>query len=80
MRKIIKLTERDLSRIVKRVIKEQVEDSFHDDTEQVMIQIMGILSPVYKKYGTEGVVTVLTDIIGTIEDVGDESFMDTEDY
>ena len=76
-----KLSESDLMRIVKRVINEESnEDSFHDDTESVHIQIMNILRPIYKTYGMEGVVSVLTDILGTIEDVGDESFMGPEDY
>ena len=75
--KKIRLTEKELTNIIKRVIN---EDSFHDDTESVHIQIMDILQPVYKTYGTEGVVRVLTDIIDTIGDIGDEAFMGTEDY
>ncbi len=81
MKKIVRLTESDLTRIVKRVINEEINiDSFHDDTEPVSIEIMNILRPIYKTYGTEGVVLVLTNILGTIEDVGDESFMGPEDY
>jgi len=37
--------------------------------------IMSMLKPIYKEYGSEGVVTFLTDIIGTINDIGDEAFM-----
>jgi hypothetical protein len=81
MKKVIRLTEKDLTRIVKRVINEESnEDSFHDDTESVHIQIMNILRPIYKTYGMEGAVSVLTNILGTIEDIGDESFMGPEDY
>ena len=79
--KKIRLTEKELTNIIKRVINEERdEDSFHDDTESVHIQIMDILQPVYKTYGTEGVVRVLTDIIDTIGDIGDEAFMGPEDY
>ena len=87
MKKIIKLNERDLTRIIKRVINEQGDgDSFfdsnlfHDDTESVIPQIMNILSPVYEKHGTEGVLSVLSGIIGTIDDIGDEAFMGSENY
>jgi hypothetical protein len=79
--KKIRLTEKELTNIIKKVISEQVDDdSFVDDTESVSNEIMDILTPVYYKYGTEGVVKVLNDIIGTIEDIGDESFMGPEDY
>lgn len=79
--KKIRLTEKELTNIIKKVISEQVDDdSFVDDTESVSDEIMDILTPVYYKYGTEGVVKVLNDIIGTIEDIGDESFMGPEDY
>ena len=80
MKKIIKLTESDLMRIVKRVINEQRNEvSFNDDTESVLIQIMDILKPIYKTYGMEGVTSVLTDILGTIGDIGDEAFMGPDD-
>jgi hypothetical protein len=79
--KKIRLTETELTNIVKRVINEERDEaSFNDDTESVSNKIMDILTPVYYKYGTEGVVRVLNDIIGTIEDIGDESFMGPEDY
>ena len=79
--KKIRLTETELTNIVKRVINEERDEaSFNDDTESVSNEIMDILTPVYYKYGTEGVVRVLNDIIGTIEDIGDESFMGPEDY
>ena len=78
---VVRLTEKELTNIIKKVISEQVDDdSFVDDTESVSNEIMDILTPVYYKYGTEGVVRVLNDIIGTIEDIGDESFMGPEDY
>lgn len=79
--KKIRLTEKELTNIVKRVINEERDEaSFNDDTESVSNEIMDILTPVYYKYGTEGVVRVLNDIIGTIQDIGDESFMGPEDY
>ena len=78
---VVRLTEKELTNIIKKVISEQVDDdSFVDDTESVSNEIMDILTPVYYKYGTEGVVRVLNDIIGTIGDIGDESFMGPEDY
>ena len=39
-----------------------------------------MLKPIYKKYGLEGVVSFLTEMIGTINDIGDEAFMGPEDY
>ena len=78
---VVRLTEKELTNIIKKVISEQVDDdSFVDDIESVSNEIMDILTPVYYKYGTEGVVKVLNDIIGTIGDIGDESFMGPEDY
>jgi hypothetical protein len=76
MKKVIRLTEKDLTRLVKRVIKEQRdEESFADSTDSMITPIMRMLKPIYKEYGSEGVVTFLTDIIGTINDIGDEAFM-----
>jgi hypothetical protein len=57
----------------------EMEASFADDTDLMVEPIMRMLKPVYEKYGSEGVVTFLTDIIGTINDIGDEAFMGPED-
>ncbi len=83
MKKIIRLTEKDLTRLVKRVIKEKEGldiDDYADDTDSITIPIMRMLKPIHKKYGSEGVVDFLTGIIRDIEDVGDELFMGPEDY
>ena len=81
MKKIVRLTESDLTRIVKRVINEEIDfDSFNDDTEPILIEIMNSLRPIYKTYGIEGVITLLDDISYLIKDIGDESFMGPEDY
>ena len=81
MKKVIRLTEKDLTRLVKRVIKEQRnEESFYDSTNSMIPPIMSILKPIYSEYGSEGVVSFLTDIIGIINDIGDEAFMGPEDY
>jgi hypothetical protein len=55
-------------------------DDYADDTDLMIEPIMRMLKPIYKKYGSEGVVEFLTDIIRDIEDVGDELFMGPEDY
>jgi hypothetical protein len=64
---------------VKSFLKEEsdfeMEASFADDTNSMVPSIMRMLKPIYKEYGSEGVVTFLTDIIGTINDIGDEAFM-----
>jgi len=66
---------------VKSFIKEQRdEESFADSTDSMITPIMRMLKPIYKEYGSEGVVSFLTDIIGTINDIGDEAFMGPEDY
>ncbi len=81
MKKIVRLTESDLTRLVKRVIKEQRdEDSYADSIDSIITPIFRMLKPIYKKYGLEGVVSFLTEMIGTINDIGDEAFMGPEDY
>ena len=83
MKKVIRLTESDLIRLVKRIINEREGldiDDYADDTDSITAPIMHMLKPIYEKYGSEGVVTFLTDIIGIIGDVGDEAFMGPEEY
>jgi hypothetical protein len=89
MKKIVKLTESDLTRIVKRTIMEMDEDEpiysqkpFTDEegNDILIPQIMNMLKPIYEVSGTEGVVFFLSDLIDNIEDLGDESFMGPEDY
>ncbi len=81
MKKIVRLTESDLTRLVKRVIKEQRdEDSYADSIDSIITPIFRMLKPIYKEYGLEGVVSFLTEMIGTINDIGDEAFMGPEDY
>jgi hypothetical protein len=55
-------------------------DDYADDTDLMIEPIMRMLKPIYKKYGSEGVVEFLSGIIGTINDIGDEAFMGPEDY
>jgi hypothetical protein len=55
-------------------------DDYADDTDSITIPIMRMLKPIYEKYGSEGVVDFLTDIIRDIDDVGDELFMGPDDY
>lgn len=78
MKKIIKLTESDLSRIVKRVIKENEEDmghnfSIYDDIESELMEIPN-----------DEAVEYLTGIIKhcekLIEKVGEEDYDDEDEY
>jgi hypothetical protein len=78
MKKIIRLTESDLTRIVKRTINETNRDEPMDI--DLTPKIMNMLKPLYEESGTEGVVLFLIDLIETIEDIGDEAFMGPEDY
>jgi hypothetical protein len=89
MKKIIKLTESDLTRIVKRTIMEMDEDEpiyaqkpFTDEegNDILIPQIMDMLKPIYEESGTEGVVFFLSDLIDNIEDLGDEAFMGPKNY
>ena len=89
MKKIIKLTESDLTRIVKRTIMEMDEDEpiyaqkpFTDEegNDILIPQIMDMLKPIYEVSGTEGVVLFLSDLIYNIEDLGDEAFMGPKNY
>jgi len=77
MKKVIRLTESDLTRIVRRVIKESGTEPMDIDLTP---KIMNMLKPLYEESGTEGVVLFLIDLIETIEDIGDEAFMGPEDY
>ena len=75
--------ESDIVRLTKRIINEREGldiDDYADDTDSITAPIMHMLKPIYEKYGSEGVVTFLTDIIGIIGDVGDEAFMGPEEY
>jgi hypothetical protein len=78
MKKIIRLTESDLTRIVKRTINETNRDEPMDI--DLTPKIMNMLKPLYEESGAEGVVLFLIDLIETIEDIGDEAFMGPEDY
>ena len=78
MKKVIKLTESDLTRIVKRTINEINRDEPMDI--DLTPKIMDMLKPLYEESGVEGVVLFLIDLIETIEDIGDEAFMGPEDY
>ncbi len=78
MKKVIRLTESDLTRIVKRTINETNRDEPMDI--DLTPKIMNMLKPLYEESGTEGVVLFLIDLIETIEDIGDEAFMGPEDY
>jgi hypothetical protein len=75
MKKVIKLTENDLSRIVKRVINEKYvdlpyedDDDMYDiyeaDTRKITDSIMGLLKPYYEKHGFDITETLLDDIMG----------------
>jgi hypothetical protein len=78
VKKVIRLTESDLTRIVKRTINETNRDEPMDI--DLTPKIMNMLKPLYEESGTEGVVLFLIDLIETIEDIGDEAFMGPEDY
>jgi hypothetical protein len=78
MKKVIRLTESDLTRIVKRVVNETNRDEPMDI--DLTPKIMDMLKPLYEESGTEGVVLFLIDLIETIEDIGDEAFMGPENY
>ena len=87
MKKIIKLTESDLTRIVKRVVKENEEkvdytddDTFHEDSELLMIEVIDKIKPFYLKYGLEDTKFFLESILNGIHDVGDEYFGEEENF
>jgi hypothetical protein len=74
MKKIIRLTENDLSRIVKRVINEQYDedddmyDTHNDETEEITRSIMRLLKPYFKKHGSDNTASLLSDIMLYVED------------
>jgi hypothetical protein len=74
MKKTIRLTENDLTRIVKRVINEQYDedddmyDTHNDETEEITRSIMGLLKPYFKKHGSDNTASLLSDIMGYLED------------
>jgi len=81
MTKIVRLTENDLTRLVKKIIKEEPREfSFDDeDSELDMLdeygdKIFEILQDCYKKYGKAVAMNVLDSVNGVVRDIGAESF------
>jgi hypothetical protein len=76
MKKIVRLTESDLIKLVKRTINEMDEDNdlFQEDYESLMIEISHKLKPFYNKYGLEGTLFLLEGILDGIHEIGDEYF------
>ena len=60
MKKIIRLTETDLARIVKRVIKEEMDDVYTDSREDFQFDIQAVDCDPSQEY-TEGTVDIDED-------------------
>jgi hypothetical protein len=83
MKKIIKLTESDLTRIVKRAIKEyhyEDDDDAHgayvDERDELTSAVMRLLKPYYEKHGEEITLDFIDDIKTFLEDglLGGDSY------
>jgi|688.fasta_scaffold2419879_1 hypothetical protein len=75
MKKIVKLTESDLSRIVKRAIKEyhyEDDDDAHfeyvNERDDLTTAVMRLLKPFYEKHGLEITLDFIDDIKTLVED------------
>jgi hypothetical protein len=69
MKKIIKLTESDLNKIVKRIVKEYFyeddDDAYEDyvnDRDKLSSTVMRLLKPYYEKHGLEITLDFIDDI------------------
>jgi hypothetical protein len=75
MKKIVKLTERDLTRLVKRVVKEyhyEDDDDAHDEyvneRDDLTTAVMRLLKPFYEKHGLEITLDFIDDIKTIVKD------------
>ena len=48
---------------------------FEDDRDSLIPKIMDLVKPFYEKHGLDNTITFLSDIVDTIEDLGDEAFL-----
>jgi hypothetical protein len=76
MKKIVKLTESDLSRIVKRAIKEyhyEDDDDAHfeyvNERDDLTTAVMRLLKPFYEKHGLEITLDFIDDIKTLVEGI-----------
>jgi hypothetical protein len=82
MKKIIKLTESDLNRIVKRIVKEHYEDDddaydeYVDERDDLTSAVMTLLKPYYEKHGKEITLDFIDDIKTFVEDPWDQNHFD----
>ena len=71
MKKIIKLNERDLTRIIKRVIKEQSGPTMKE-LKEMESKVYVLMVPFYDEYGMENTIQLLQDVAGLFENESDE--------
>ena len=71
MKRITRLTERDLTRIAKKVVKEywyedddDAHDEYVDERDELVRDIMSLLKPFYEKHGLE----ITVDLVDFLED------------
>jgi hypothetical protein len=75
MKKIIRLTERDLTRLVKRVVNEyhyedddDAHDAYVDERDDLSNAVMGLLKPFYEKHGLDITLDFIDDIKSFVKD------------
>ena len=71
MKKIIKLNERDLTRIIKRVIKEQSGPTMKE-LKEMESKVYVLMVPFYDEYGMVNTIQLLQDVAGLFENESDE--------
>ena len=71
MKKIIKLNERDLTRIIKRVIKEQSGPTMKE-LKEMEAKVYVLMVPFYDEYGMENTIQLLQDVAGLFENESDD--------
>jgi adenylate kinase family enzyme len=83
MKKTIRLTESDLTRIVKRAIKEyhyedddDAHEAYVDERADLYSAVMTLLKPYYEKHGKEITLDFIDDIKTFVEDPWDLNHFD----
>lgn len=75
MKKVVRLSESDMNRLVKRIVEQEMDDDTRlNIIEEYGDKIIEVLQSCYDQYGIEFCVDVLESVQGVIHDIGGETF------